>query len=80
MITIERLRELAKEAGHEINSEIHKFIDFVEGKHAAPEKTVAELQAEQAARAPAPAASDSAEPAAPAAPPQEAPPVEQPTA
>jgi hypothetical protein len=72
MITIERLRELATEAGHEISSEVRKFIDFVERKHAGPEKTVGEMQAEEAARAPAPEPAAS-EPAAPAAPPAEEP-------
>jgi hypothetical protein len=48
MITIERLRELATEAGHEISSEVRKFIDFVERKHAGPEKTIGEMQAEEA--------------------------------
>jgi hypothetical protein len=75
MITIERLRELAKEAGHEISSEVHKFIDFIERKHSGTEKTVGELQAEEAARAPAAPEPETAagEPAAPAAPPPEPP-------
>lgn len=46
-MNIDELRKLASEAGHAIGSEVHKFIDWLEGKTAGPEITVGELQAQQ---------------------------------
>jgi hypothetical protein len=52
-MNIDELRKLASEAGHAIGSEVHKFLDWLEGKTASPEMTVGEVQAQQAAQEPA---------------------------
>jgi hypothetical protein len=48
-MTLEHLRALAKEAGHHVGSEVHKFLDWIEGKDPTPVLTVGELQAQEAA-------------------------------
>lgn len=56
-ITIEKLRELATEAGHYIDSEVHDFISYVESVFApaapAAVEDVAPVSAAEATDAPA---------------------------